>query len=65
MIVEHSAFFEIEEEEFSLAQVSSMVKCGFIQLEDERSPQYIKLFKNLHKFYINDIIFQKYEDSSG
>ena len=26
---------------------------------------YKKLFKNLHKFYINDVIYQKYEESTS
>lgn len=36
-----------------------------MQLSDPTSPQYTKLFKNLHKFYINDVIFQKYDEASG
>ena len=60
MIVEHAAFFELDEE-VTMQSISTMVFFFIIQLSDPLSAPYIKLFKNLHKFYINDIIFQKYD----
>lgn len=57
MIVEHSAFFEVEEE-IEIEEVGRMVG-------EWSSAGYSKLFKNLHKFYIHDVIFHRYDDASG